>query len=58
MAQVIDTAGLTPASAPSQPVENPRRAAVRAIRLVLRKPDATDDELDDAYEALLELAKE
>lgn len=56
MAEIIDTAGRAPL--PVAPVSNPRREAIRVIRQVLRKQDASDDELDDAYEALVELAKD
>lgn len=53
MAAPITTAGRadeTPA--------NPRKDAIRLIRTALRKPDATDDEVDSALEALIELSKD
>lgn len=34
-----------------------RREAIRRIRQVVRRVDAPDDEVDDALEALVELAK-
>lgn len=37
---------------------DPRKDAIRVIRTTLRKADATDDEVDGALEALLELAKD
>jgi hypothetical protein len=53
MAEVIDTAGL------AEPVAtaDPRKEAVKAIRAVLRKADATDEEYEDALEALAEMAR-
>jgi hypothetical protein len=65
--EVINTAGLgtvqqaltgQPSAQPEQPASSPRREAIRLIRATLRKQDASEDELDDAYEALLELAKD
>ena len=53
MAAPILTAGL----ADPQPPANPRREAIKAIRAKLRQADATDDEVDDALEALVELTK-
>lgn len=55
MLEVITTAGLGPVI--SSP-ENPRKARFRAIREALFKQDATDDEREDALEALTELSKE
>lgn len=40
------------------PAPSPRKDAIRLIRTALRKQDATDDEVDGALEALLELAKD
>jgi len=40
------------------PAADPRKDAIRSIRATLRKSDATDDEVDGALEALLELAKD
>jgi hypothetical protein len=37
---------------------DPRKDAIRLIRTALRKPDATDDEVDSALEALIELSKD
>jgi hypothetical protein len=60
-AEVVDTAGLAPekgADPAGVGPTDPRREAIRAVRAVLRKADAGDDEFDDALEALLELAKD
>lgn len=57
----IQTALATPildAGKESTPAPDPRKDAIRAIRTALRKADATDDEVDGALEALLELAKD
>ena len=53
MAEPITTAGRE-RSIPT----SPRRDAIRLIRAALRKQDASDDEVDEALEALVELAKE
>lgn len=37
---------------------DPRKEAIRLIGRTLRKQDATDDEVDAALEALVELTKE
>lgn len=62
MSEMVKSAGLQAALAsaagPQGPSPSPRRERVRLIRQVLRKTDATDDELDDAYEALIELSKD
>lgn len=62
MAEVIKTAGLTEAVAaqgsPSASAPSPRRDAIRIIRSTLRNQQASDDEVDDALEALLELSKD
>jgi hypothetical protein len=54
MAYPITTAGQPE---PAQAAD-PRKDAIRLIRTALRKPDATDDEVDSALEALVELAKD
>lgn len=52
--EVITTAGLeSPA-----PQANPKRDALKRVREVLRNPTATDDDYDDALDALTELSKE
>lgn len=56
MAELITTAGVAVAG-PNAGAPNPKREAVRAIRAVLRRQESTDDEVDDALEALLELGK-
>ena len=56
MAEPILTAGAGPAAAAEKP--SPRKEAIRLIRTALRKQDATDDEVDSALEALVELAKD
>lgn len=61
MGDVIDNAGLQTAlveGAPSKSAATPRRKAISLVRSTLRKADASDDEVDDALEALLELAKD
>lgn len=49
----IGTAGST--EAPK--VLSPRQLALRDIRAVLKNKDATDQEYDDALDALVELSK-
>lgn len=64
MGDVISNAGLQAVltaepkqdATPASP--NPRREAIRLVRSTLRNQGATDDEVDDALEALLELAKD
>ena len=56
MAEPILTAG-GGAPAPAQKPD-PRKDAIRLIRTALRKADSTDDEVDSALEALVELAKD
>jgi hypothetical protein len=57
--ELIKTAGLgTPARGLSPAAPSARRAAIQLVRQALRKQDATDDEVDDALEALIELAKD
>lgn len=54
MSDVIDTAGLMQVwEAP-----NKRKLAIKEIRSKLRKIDATDDEIDDALDALIVLAQD
>lgn len=53
---VIDTAGILELTEPT-PAER-RREQVRAIRAIFRKIDASDDEYDDALEALMELSRD
>ena len=53
---VITSAGRTDLAA--VPELDPRKAAIRAARRVIRDPASTDDQVDDALEALVELAKE
>lgn len=52
MAEPITTAGR------QAPAPDPRKEAIKLIRIALRKPDATDDEVDSALEALVELSKD
>jgi hypothetical protein len=51
---VIDTAGLDVVWTPP----NKRKLAIKEIRTKLRKIDATDDDIDDALDALIELAQD
>lgn len=52
---VIVTAGKTvPVASPT----NPRREAIKAVRQIIRDPLSTDDQVEDALEALVELSKE
>lgn len=51
MAIPITTAG----KAEAQPAANPRRDAIKAIRAKMRNPDVTDEDFEDALEALAEL---
>jgi hypothetical protein len=53
-AKPITSAGMEEPQAP----RDPRKEAIRLIRTTLRKADASDDEVDGAIEALLELAKD
>lgn len=55
MAEAITTAGR---SEVKSEVPTSRRDMVGLIRATLRKTDSTDDEMDDALEALIELAKD
>lgn len=57
MSDIITTAGLTTAGSVSGSF-NKRKEALKEIRAQLRKSDATDDEWDDALDALVELSKE
>ncbi len=54
MSEPIFTAGLTTVQA----APNPRRDAIRAVRAVMRNPKSTDEDVDDALEALVELSKD
>lgn len=54
--EAIFTAGLDSLAPPVQ--TNPKREAIKTIRAVIRRQDATDDEVDDALEALVELSKD
>lgn len=53
MADVIISAGLEP----SAPATSSRREAIKLIRATLRKQDSSDEEVDEALEALVELSK-
>lgn len=55
MNDVITTAGL--ASQLSMPV-NRRKTVIKEIRAKLRKADSTDDDWDDALDALIEVARD
>ena len=59
MADMIDYAGRQLAYGPEGARNNPspHREALKAIRGVLRRNDASDDEYDDALDALCELAR-
>lgn len=53
--EIIVTAGqVVPEMA--QP-KSRKREAIQAVRTILRNPQATDDDVDDALEALTELAR-
>ena len=56
MAEVFLTAGKNPFG--SLPLEDPKKDAIQAVRRILRNPQSTDDQVDDALEALIELTKE
>jgi hypothetical protein len=56
MAEVIFTAGKLVAGPVA--TSSPRKEAIRQVRSVIRNPQATDDEVEDALEALLELSKD
>lgn len=53
MAELIDTAGLEPVKPTSL-----RREAIAVIRATLRRAEASDAEVDDALDALVELSKD
>lgn len=55
MVDPIVTAG---AFMDSAPASNPRKDAIKAVRTILRDTSATDNDVDDALEALLELSKD
>ncbi len=54
MSEPILTAGLMD----TKPQPSPRRDAIRAVRAVMRNPKSTDEDVDDALEALVELSKD
>jgi flavin-dependent dehydrogenase len=56
ISEVITTAGLSE-HLDNYPV-NKRKAAIKEVRAKLRNKDATDEDWDDALDALLELAKD
>ena len=56
MAEVFTSAGLAPTSTPA-PDSSPRREAIRAVRAIIRDPKATDADVEDALEALVELSR-
>jgi len=58
VSEVIETAGLAKNRTPATDLHEARREVIRAARAALRRADATDDEWDDALEALVELSKE
>lgn len=53
MSRIVTSAGKTPARKPG----SARKESIAAIRTALRKKDATDAEVDDALEALVEIAR-
>lgn len=57
MSDIITTAGLQGAFSNDTRI-NRRAEAIKEIRSKLRKADATDDEWDDALDALIELSKD
>jgi hypothetical protein len=57
--EVVKTAGLQSAlAAHTISTASPRRTRISLIRAALRREESTDDEVDEALEALLELAKD
>jgi hypothetical protein len=60
MGGVVTSAGRTDLRAvPAlDPLLASRKEAIRAARRIIRNPAATDEQVDDALEALVELAKE
>lgn len=54
MGDVILTAG----TGHEAPATSPRREAIKLIRATLRKQESSDEEVDEALEALVELSKE
>lgn len=56
--EALSATPITTAGLDSAPAADPRKSAIKVIRTALRKPDATDDEVDSALEALIELAKD
>jgi hypothetical protein len=57
MSDIITTAGLEAAFSSDTRV-NRRKEAIKEIRSKLRRQDATDDEWDDALDALIELSQD
>lgn len=59
MSEVVKTAGLQEAlvSSATYP-SSPRRDAIKLIRATLRNQAASDEEVDDALDALIELSKD
>ncbi len=53
MSRIVTTAGKAPATKP----DSTRKAAIATIRAALRGKDSTDADVDEALEALVELAK-
>jgi hypothetical protein len=53
MSRVVTTAG----RAPEQPRPSARREVISRIRQVLRDQAASDEDVDDALEAFVELSK-
>lgn len=54
---VILTAGLDPKAAPAA-APSKRKAALAEVRRVMRDPNSTDADVEDALEALVELARD
>lgn len=57
MSDIITTAGLETAFSNDTRV-NRRKEVIKEIRSKLRRQDATDDEWDDALDALIELSQD
>jgi hypothetical protein len=60
VSEVVKSAGLQTALASQKgpAPASPRRASIQLIRQTLRKHDSTDEEVDEALEALVELSKD
>lgn len=56
MAELIVSAGRSTATA--APATSSRRDAIKLIRATLRKQESSDEDVDEALEALVELSKE